>query len=193
MQTARTSPPCGVAGVTNSRRAAPKTIKDRANCRQSPSSIRLSGKYRPRSFFRLAVKPPLALCRSPSLNAMAFTGCSNVFRSPRHHLHGIVGQGRCSAFAWSHGVRRRRGPPSVVRITGTLMVVVQCKPAGVNRRVVRRTSLSTPDPVAAGLLPVPVVEAGAMTISATAGLSGSISTTQAGSLTKSSCPGASQW
>jgi hypothetical protein len=64
------------------------------------------------------------------------------------------------------------------------MVVVQGKPAGVNRRVVTRTSLSAP----AIRLGRPLVEAGAMAISATAWPSGSISTTQAGSLMKKQLP-----
>ena len=55
------------------------------------------------------------------------------------------------------------------------------EPAGRNADEPQRAC----DPVGAGALPV--VEAGAITISATAWLPGSISATQAGSLTKSSC------
>ena len=112
---------------------------------------------------------------------MAFAGCSNVFRSPRHDLHGIVGQGRCSAFAWSYWERADVAVPTVVRFTGTLD---GCCPRQTRRGEPAGRKADEPqracDPVAAGLLPVPVVEAGALTISATAWLSGSAAFARSG-------------
>ena len=90
-----------------------------------------------------------------------------LVRASRHDLQGIVGQGPLQPLVWSHGARRRRGPPSTVRITGALdgccpRQTRRGEPAGRNADEPQRAW----DPVGAGALPV--VEAGAMTISATA-------------------------